>query len=103
MMVRLTRSMVLVAALTRAAWGQQDSLLLPGARDASAELAKIVSSVQNAGLPVAPIVGKVRYGLIVVHAPPEKIVASARVLAARLADARDALEPGPTPGDIASG
>jgi hypothetical protein len=102
MMVRLTRSIVLLAALTRAAWGQQDSLILPGDRDATAELAKIVSAVHDAGLPVDPIVGKVRYG-VMMHASPDSIVTKVRVLAARLAVARDALEPGPSPRDIADG
>jgi hypothetical protein len=102
MIVRVTRSIVLLAALARGAWGQQDSLMLPGDHDASTELAKIVSAVQGAGLPVDPIVGKVRYGLIV-HASPQQIVASARALATRLVVAREALEPGPTPDDIASG
>jgi hypothetical protein len=102
MMARLTHSIVLLATLTRGAWGQQDSLILPGDRDASAELAKIVSDVQGAGLPVDPIVGRVRYGVIM-HAQPQLIVSTVRALAARLAVARDALEPRPTPDDIASG
>jgi hypothetical protein len=103
MRVRLTRSLVLLVVVARGAWGQRDSLLLPGDRDASAELAKIVSATRDAGLPIDPILGKVRYGVMVGHASPQEIVAKVQILATRLAVARDALEPRPTPSDIAYG
>jgi len=103
MIARVVLSSVFVALLARDAAAQQDSLTLPGDRDASAELAKIVSAARDAGLPLDPILGKVRYGVEVVHAPPQRIVSAARALAARLQVARDALAPRPSTSDIASG
>ena len=102
MITRAATAVALVASLARVA-SAQDTLLLPGDRDASAELARIVSAARDAGLPVDPILGKVSYGVVVVHAPPQRIVAAVRALAARLEIARDALAPRPTPGDIATG
>lgn len=103
MIKRIVRSSALVALLARGAAAQQDSLTLPGDREASAELAKIVASARDAGLPVGPILGKVQYGLVVVHAPPQRIVSAARALATRLQIARDALAPRPSANDIANG
>lgn len=95
---------MLLAVLAHDAPAQRDSLsLLPGDRDASAELAKIVSAARDAGLPVDPILGKVRYGVVVVHAPADRIVAAARALASRLEVARTALAPRPMPADITNG
>jgi hypothetical protein len=102
MMRSVARSIVLLASLSRGATAQQDSLLLSADRDASAELARIVATARDAGLPVDPILGKVKYGAIV-HAPPQRIVAAARAVATRLQVARDALMPRPTPGEIANG
>lgn len=96
-------TLALLTSAARGAMAQQDTLLLPADRDASAELARIVSAARDAGLPTDPILGKVRYGVVVVHAPPQRIVAAARSLVSRLGVARDALAPQPTPGDIANG
>jgi hypothetical protein len=102
MMKRMLCSAIVLASLARVA-AAQDTVFVPSDRDANAELAKIVSAARDAGLPVDPILGKVRYGVVVVHAPPAKIVAAARALASRLEVARDALAPSPTPTDIANG
>jgi hypothetical protein len=75
---------------------------LPGDGEASAALAKIVVATRDKGLPVDPILAKVRYALVV-HAPPGRIVATARDMAARLEVARDALAPHPSANDIAAG
>jgi hypothetical protein len=102
MMSRVVRSLAILSVLARGAGAQADSLVL-GDREANAELAKIVAAARDAGLPVDPIFGKVRYGLVVVHAPPQRIVSAARALAARLQTARDALAPQATGSDIATG
>jgi hypothetical protein len=72
-------------------------------RDASAELAKIVAAAEQNGLPIDPILAKVRYAVMVAHAPAPRIVAAAHAVAARLEDARKALAPHPTPTDISAG
>lgn len=82
---------------------QDPSELLVGDREASAELARIVEATRMGGLPVDPILAKVRYAVLVAHAPAPRIVAAARAIAARLEDARNALAPHPTPTDIAAG
>lgn len=82
---------------------QDPSELLVGDREASAELARIVEATRMGGLPVDPILAKVRYAVLVAHAPAQRIVAAARAIAARLEDARNALAPHPTPTDIAAG
>src|SRR5262245_26806967 len=104
MTARVSRPLAVLALAVRVAAAQQESSsLIPGDADASAQLATIVSSAREAGLPTDPILGKVRYGLVVVHAPPQRIVIAARAVAARLQIAREALEPRPTPSDIANG
>lgn len=101
---RVGAAVALLASLPLVANAQQDTVtLLPGDAQANAELGRIVSAARDAGLPVDPILGKVRYGVVVVHAPPQRIIAAARALAARLEVARDALAPRPTPSDIANG
>ncbi len=102
MINRIACSVALSALLARGMVAQEASLV-PGDREASAELAKIVAAARDAGLPVDPIFGKVQYGLVVVHAPPQRIVSAARALATRLQVARDALAPRPSPSDIANG
>jgi hypothetical protein len=99
----IARVALLLALLAPQVSAQQDSLFFPSDRDANAQLATIVTAARDAGLPIDPILGKVRYGILVVHAQPQRIVGAARALAARLQVARDALMPGPTAGDIATG
>jgi len=94
----------LCAALSRPGIAQRDTMPpLVGDREASAELAKIVSATRDAGLPIDPILAKVRYGVSVAHAPAPRIVAAARMVASRLETAREALAPRPTSNDIAVG
>jgi hypothetical protein len=81
---------------------QDVSTLIPD-REASAELAKIVAAAAQSGLPVDPILAKVRYAVMVAHAPAPRILAAAHAVAARLEDARNALAPHPTPTDISAG
>jgi hypothetical protein len=103
-MIRASRAaLMLTLCVASGARAQDASDLLVGDREASAELAKIVESTRIGGLPVDPILAKVRYAVLVAHAPAPRIVAAARAIAARLEDARSALAPHPTPTDIAAG
>jgi hypothetical protein len=68
----------------------------------SPELAQVVEATRAKGLPIEPILSKVRQGVIM-HAPPARIVTAAQAVAARLEIARTALEPRATPADIAAG
>lgn len=81
----------------------QETELFPGDRAANEQLAKIVESTRQAGLPVDPILAKVNYNALVAHASPQRIVAVARLIATRLPVARDALAPKPTSLDIIAG
>src|SRR5262249_25057022 len=72
-------------------------------REASAQVARIVSDARDAGLPTDPIIGKVRYGLARMNSRPDRLVAAANVVAQRLGVARDALAPNPTENDIRAG
>jgi hypothetical protein len=101
--IRAGAVVMLLACLVRAAAAQDTSTLLSGDREASAELSRIVETTRRGGLPVDPILAKVRYAVLVAHAPPPRIVAAARAVAARLDEARSALAPHPTPPDIAAG
>ncbi|MEO7083978.1 MAG: hypothetical protein ABI442_11345 [Gemmatimonadaceae bacterium] len=92
--------MLIVTARTATS---QDASLIPGDRDASEQITKIVEATRQNGLPVEPILTKVHYGVSTVHAAPARIVAAARAIASRLPVARDALAPGATPSDIAAG
>jgi hypothetical protein len=103
MIARIARPLALLALIVPVAVAQHESPLVPGDAEASAQLATIVSSAREAGLPTDPILGKVRYGLVVVHAPPQRIVTAARAVATRLQVAHDALAPNPMPSEIANG
>src|SRR5215467_7880337 len=94
-------TLALLASIARSASAQRDTLLLSD-RDANAELTRILSAARDAGLPVKPILGKVRYG-VMAHATPDSIVAKVRSLVARLAVSKDALAPDTTAADIAYG
>lgn len=69
---------------------------------ASAQITAIVIDARSHGLPVDPIIAKVRLGTLR-HAPDSLIVAAAKAVAERLALARSALGPRPAPGDVAAG
>ena len=94
-------SLLLLASTARGASAQRDTVLLSD-REANAELTKILSAARDAGLPIKPILGKVRYG-VMAHATPDSIVAKVRSLVARLAVSKDALAPDTTAADIAYG
>lgn len=81
----------------------QDATAIAGLdRETAAQVGQIIESSRSQGLPVDPILSKVRFALVV-HAPPAKIVATASAVATRLAAARDVVAPHATPGDIAAG
>ena len=101
-MIRTAMAFALVASFGGARLVRAQETLVPGDRDASAQLAKIVETTRENGLPVDPIVAKVQYAVRVAHAEPSRIVASARAIASRLAIARDALAPA-SPIDIIAG
>src|SRR4029079_11290184 len=89
---------VVVISVSRGAAGQSISanathadsinaiVSLVADRNASAELAKIVAATEQNGLPIHPILAKVRYAVIVAHAPAMRTVAAASAVAARLED-----------------
>ncbi len=68
----------------------------------SVQIGAVVAEARSQGLPVDPIVAKVRLGALR-HAPDSLIVAAAKAVSRRLAIARTALQPQPAPGDIAAG
>jgi hypothetical protein len=81
----------------------QDSLNFKGAdRETRAALTTIVAEASARGLPTAPIVSKAQFALVV-HAPPARIVATAKAVAARLDAARDAIATDALSADIVSG
>ena len=96
----LSTFLVLISAGRIAA--AQDVASLVADKDASAELAKIVAAAERKGLPVDPIIARVRYA-VMMRAPAPRIVAAANSVAARLEDARNALAPQPTAKDIIAG
>lgn len=102
----MIRGAVLVAALltvnAMAAPAQDAVAHLVEDREASAQLAKIIESTQAQGLPVEPILAKVQYATVM-HASPQRIVAAARAIAARLPIARDALAPKDNIADVIAG
>jgi hypothetical protein len=93
----------LVAASASVGIAQDTTSLIAGDRAASGELSKIIDATRGNGLPVEPILAKIRYAVLVAHAPAPRIIAAARATAARLEEARAALAPNPTPLDIAAG
>lgn len=82
---------------------QQPSTALIADAQANAQLTSIVSAARDAGLPVQPILSKVRYAVVVAHAPPPTVVAAARAIASRLVASREALAPQPSDLEIAAG
>ena len=83
--------------------GAQEPFAIAGLdRETNAQVARIVESVRANGLPVDPILSKVRFALVV-HAPPSRIVATAQAVATRLEVARGVVAPHGAPADIAAG
>ena len=103
----MRRVLLFVALLGTAAAAHsaaaQDSAAMAGLdRASAAQVARIVDVTRSRGLPVDPILSKVRFALVV-HAPPAKIVATAQAVATRLEAARDVVAPHASPSDIAAG
>src|SRR5436309_6837320 len=94
---------MLVVSAARTVAAQDTTALIAADRAASAELSKIIETTRLSGLPVEPILAKIRYAVLVAHAPAPRIVAAAGATAARLEEARSALAPHPTDKDIAAG
>jgi hypothetical protein len=101
-MKRFAVSMGWILCAASVASAQSTSPLVPGDADANAQLVKLVETTRDNGLPVDPIIAKVRYAVLVAHAQPDRIVAAARAIATRLETARDALAPA-NAIDIAAG
>jgi len=99
--LKFSLTVMLCAASTVAA--QDVSALIAGDHDASVELAGIIRGAQLKGLPVEPILTKVRYAVNVVHAPPQRTIAAVKAMVARLEEARKALAPAPTDLEIIAG
>jgi hypothetical protein len=99
----LAASALVVLAFSARGAAAQDSLNFKGAdRETRAALTTIVAEASARRLPTAPIVSKVQFALVV-HAPPARIVATAKAVAARLDAARDAIATDTLSADIVSG
>lgn len=98
---RLVVAVSLVAS-SRMLAAQENAYVIPSDREASAQVAKIVANAEAAGLPTAPIASIVGKG-VVFRSNPDRIVAAAGAVAARLEVAREALGPNPTAAEIAAG
>ena len=77
--------------------------MIPNDREASAQVASIVASARDAGLPTNPIVGKVNYGVNAMRSKPTDIVRAASIVKTRLETAKAALAPNPTEQEITQG
>ena len=102
-MYRRLMVVAFVVGGSHAVAAQENTLLIPGDREASAQVARIVASAEAAGLPTNPIVGKVRYGVNITRSKPRDLVAAARAVAERLEIARASLEPSPSHPEIEAG
>ena len=102
-MVRRLMVVALVVGGSHPVAAQENTLLIPSDREASAQVARIVASAAAAGLPTNPIVGKVRYGVNITRSRPRDLVAVARSVAERLEVARASLEPNPSLPEIEAG
>ena len=92
-------ALALLARTTRA----QDSLTFAGAdRETSAALTQIIRAARARGLPIDPIVSKIRFALVV-RALPARIVETAQAVADRLDAARGAIATDTLSADITAG
>lgn len=101
----MRRAFILIATCTVAtrSAAAQDSATIAGLDgEAAAQVGRIVEAARSRGLPVDPILSKVRFALVV-HAAPARIVATAQAVATRLETARAVVAPHGAPGDIAAG
>lgn len=94
---------LIVACAASVARAQETTALIAGDAAASAELSKIIEATRASGLPVDPILAKIRYAVVIAHAPAPRVVLVARAVSARLEEARAALAPNPTAIDITAG
>jgi hypothetical protein len=99
---RIIASAVLVYS-SSSAFAQENSLMIPNDREASAQVASIVASARDAGLPTNPIVGKVNYGVNAMRSRPNDIVRAASIVKTRLETAKAALGPNSTEPEIIEG
>ncbi len=103
MSTRFAMSTLVVLAFSARGARAQDSLVFKGAdRETKAALAKIVAEASARGLPTAPIVSKAQFALVV-HAPANRIVATAQAVADRLDASRAALATDTLSADITNG
>jgi hypothetical protein len=100
MIRRIGMVATLVLCVGRSTAAQDAAPLIANDREASAQLREIIDATRAQDLPVDPILSLVNRGLLITHSPPQRIVAAARAIAARLPVARDALSPRDTPADI---
>ena len=99
----LVSTALLSGALAARTAAAQDPAAIAGLDDPTrAQVARIVESARSQGLPVDPILSKVKFALVV-HAPSSRIVATAQAVATRLEAARAAVAPHGAPGEIAAG
>jgi hypothetical protein len=91
-----------LVASSRLLAAQENAFLIPSDREATAQVAKIVANAEASGLPTAPIASIVGKG-VVFRSKPDRIVAAAGAVAARMEVAREALGPNPTAAEIAAG
>jgi hypothetical protein len=101
--VRSRYVVAFVLALVARGARAQDSVAFKGAdRETRASLAKIVADADARGLPSGHIVSKVQFALVV-HAPPARILETAKAVADRLETARTAIATDTLSADIAAG
>src|SRR6186997_3077312 len=85
------------------AFAQESAFMIPNDREASAQVAGILASARDAGLPTRPIVVKVNYGVNARRSKPNEIVRAASIVKTRLETARAALAPNPSEQEITEG
>jgi hypothetical protein len=85
------------------AFAQDQAFMIPNDREASAQVASILASARDAGLPTKPIVIKVSYGVNAMRSKPNDIVRAASIVKTRLEAARTALAPNPSEQEITEG
>jgi hypothetical protein len=106
MFLRRVPAMLLLAAACStpvyAVHAQDSMAFLAGDRQTAAQIEHIVETARGQGLPAEPIIAVARHAMLI-HAAPARMVAAAQAVARRLALAREALAPSPTPSDIAAG
>lgn len=101
-MIRQWLCLLAIVGAARTSSAQDSVSQLAADRETAVQLTRIVDSARALGLPTDPIVAKIRRGALL-RTPPERIVVVARAVATRLAEARVALAPAPTPAEIAAG